>query len=134
MKQQDPQKLARALGVKLLLRGTVTSGANGGIAITLTLDDVGAQGRNILHQDFSGVRQDLLTLEDQIFSKLVSTLEIKQSNEELARKHRSLRPLSEGPQSLARSAECERPPERREPVRSSPKGGSAIRAGLCGIG
>jgi serine/threonine-protein kinase len=85
MKQQDPQKLARALGVKLLLRGTVTSGANGGIAITLTLDDVGAQGRNILHQDFSGVRQDLLTLEDQIFSKLVSTLEIKQSNEELAR-------------------------------------------------
>jgi serine/threonine-protein kinase len=85
MKQQDPQRLARALGVKLLLRGTVTSGANGGIAITLTLDDVGAQGRNILHQDFSGVRQDLLTLEDQIFSKLVSTLEIKQSNEELAR-------------------------------------------------
>src|SRR5437868_15471285 len=39
----------------------------------------------MLHQNFTGVRQDLLTLEDQIFNKVVATLEIKQSNEELAR-------------------------------------------------
>ena len=38
-----------------------------------------------MHQNFTGGRQDLLTLEDQIFSKLVSTLDIKQSSEELAR-------------------------------------------------
>ena len=85
IKQPDPQKLARVLGVKLLLGGTVTSGSNGGIAIAITLDDVNGQQRQVLHQEFSGVRQDLLTLEDQIFSKLVSTLDIKQTNEELAR-------------------------------------------------
>src|SRR5579871_210443 len=85
IKQQDPQKLARMLGVKLLLDGTVTSGANGGIAVTLTLNDESAQQRQVLHQEFSGVRDDLLTLEDQIFNKLVATLEIKQTNEELAR-------------------------------------------------
>ena len=84
-RQADPQKLAHALGVKLLLRGTVTTGANDAIAITITLDDTANKGQNLLHQDFGGVRQDLLTLEDQIFNKLVSTLAIKESNEEMVR-------------------------------------------------
>ncbi|HLG95036.1 MAG TPA: tetratricopeptide repeat protein [Bryobacteraceae bacterium] len=84
-KQADPQKLARTLGVKLLLRGTVTTGAKDAIAITVTLDDTANKGQNLLHQDFTGVRQDLLTLEDQIFNKLVSTLAIKESNEEMVR-------------------------------------------------
>ncbi|HEY1337572.1 MAG TPA: tetratricopeptide repeat protein, partial [Bryobacteraceae bacterium] len=84
-KEQDPQKLAHALGVKMLLKGTVTSGANDNIQITVALDDVTGKGRSLLHQSFSGVRQDLLTLEDQIFNKIVSSLDIKQSNEELAR-------------------------------------------------
>lgn len=84
-KQENPQKLARALGVKMLLNGTVTTGANDAISITISLEDVTKKGGAVLHQDFSGVRQDLLTLEDQIFTKLASTLEIKQTNEELAR-------------------------------------------------
>ena len=84
-KQQDPQKLAKALGVKLLLRGTVTTGANNTIAITVTLDDTANKNQALLHQDFTGVRGDLLTLEDEIFKKLVSTLAITQSNEELIR-------------------------------------------------
>jgi tetratricopeptide (TPR) repeat protein/TolB-like protein len=84
-KQPDQQKLARALGVKLLLTGTVTTGANNAVAITVTLNDTANKNQNLLHQDFSGVRQDLLTLEDQIFNKLVSTLAIKQSNEEMLR-------------------------------------------------
>jgi tetratricopeptide (TPR) repeat protein/TolB-like protein len=85
VKQQDPQKIARALGVKLLLEGTLTSGSNDDIAITITLLDTRSEGRNLLHQVFTGRRQDLLTLEDQIFSKVVSTLEISQSDEERAR-------------------------------------------------
>jgi tetratricopeptide (TPR) repeat protein len=84
-KQTDPQKLAKTLGVKLLLRGTVTTGANDAIAITVTLDDIANKNQSLLHQDFTGVRQDLLTLEDQIFNKVVSTLAIKQTNEELTR-------------------------------------------------
>jgi eukaryotic-like serine/threonine-protein kinase len=84
-KQQDPQKLAKALGVKLLLRGTVTTGANNAIAITVALDDTANKNQALLHQDFTGVRGDLLTLEDNIFKQVVSTLSIKQSNEELMR-------------------------------------------------
>lgn len=84
-RQQDEQKLAHALGVKLLLRGTVTTGANDAVAITVTLDDTANKNQNLLHQDFTGVQKDLLTLEDQIFNKVVSTLAIKQSNEEMMR-------------------------------------------------
>ena len=85
VKQQDPQKIARALGVKLLLEGTLASGSNDDIAITLTLLDTRHQARPLLHEVFTGGRQDLLTLEDQMFGKVVSTLEISQSDEERAR-------------------------------------------------
>ena len=84
-KQQDSQKLARALGVKLLLRGTVTTGANDAVAITVTMDDTANKNQNLLHQDFTGVQKDLLTLEDQIFNKVVGSLAIKQTNEEMMR-------------------------------------------------
>jgi eukaryotic-like serine/threonine-protein kinase len=85
VKQKDPQKIARALGVKLLLQGTFASSSNGDIAIAITLEDPGNNGRSLLHQQFKGSRQDLLTLEDQIFAKLVDALEIKQSDDERAR-------------------------------------------------
>jgi tetratricopeptide (TPR) repeat protein/TolB-like protein len=85
LKEQDPQKIARALGVKLLLEGTLTSGSNDRITIAVTLDDTGNKGRNLLRQDFTGGRQDLIALEDQIFGKVVSTLQIKQTKEDLAR-------------------------------------------------
>lgn len=85
VKQEDPQKIAHALGVKLLLEGTLTSGSGDDIAITITLADTRNKDRNLLHQVFTGGRQDLLSLEDQIFSKVVGALEIKQSSEEQAR-------------------------------------------------
>jgi len=84
VKQRDPAKIARALGVKLLLQGTLASSPNGDIVIVVALDDTG-NGRQLLHQEFTGHRQDLLTLEDQIFAKLIDSLEIKQSSEERAR-------------------------------------------------
>jgi serine/threonine protein kinase/tetratricopeptide (TPR) repeat protein/TolB-like protein len=84
-KQKDPQKIAHALGVKLLLQGTVTSGSGDRIAIVITLDDVENNGRSLMQEAFTGEREDLLTLEDQIFSKVVSTLQIKESTEERAR-------------------------------------------------
>lgn len=85
VKQKDPQQIARSLGVKLLLQGTLATGSNEDLAITITLDDQVDGGRNLLHQVFRGKRQDLLTLEDQIFAKVVNALEIKQSDEERAR-------------------------------------------------
>jgi tetratricopeptide (TPR) repeat protein len=56
----------------------------------VTVDDYGKKPGPLLHQDFSGMRQELLTLEDNIFNKVVSTLTIRQTTEELARGH--LRP------------------------------------------
>jgi tetratricopeptide (TPR) repeat protein/TolB-like protein len=87
--QGNPAKIAHALGVTLLVQGTVQSSANQ-IAVTISLDDLGKNGKNLFHQEFKGVRDDLLTLEDKVFDSLVSALEIKQSNEELARS--SVRP------------------------------------------
>jgi tetratricopeptide (TPR) repeat protein len=82
--KQDPAKIARTLGVTLLVQGTVQSSADK-IAITVTMEDLAKGGRTLLHQDFSGVREDLLTLEDRVFGALVSALAIKPTNEEMAR-------------------------------------------------
>jgi serine/threonine protein kinase/tetratricopeptide (TPR) repeat protein len=82
-KQESPEKMARALGVNLILQGTV-QGAADKIRIVLNLEDV-ASGRRLWSQEFSGVPQDLLTLEDHIYGNLVEALDLKPSNEEMAR-------------------------------------------------
>jgi len=84
LSQKEPPKIAHALGVTLLVQGTV-QGSGDRIAITVTMDDFGKNSRNLLHEDFSGYRKDLLTLEDHIFDRLVKVLVIRQSNEEQAR-------------------------------------------------
>jgi tetratricopeptide (TPR) repeat protein len=50
----------------------------------LNLEDV-AGNRRLWTQEFSGVTQDLLTLEDQIYGGLVEALELKPSSEEMAK-------------------------------------------------
>jgi len=60
------------------------------ISITVKMDNFGGKSGNLLHQEFSGARQDLLTLEDNVFSRVVSTLRVKRTTEEEARGH--LRP------------------------------------------
>jgi eukaryotic-like serine/threonine-protein kinase len=82
--QQDPAKIARALGVTMLLSGTVQSSGDN-VAFTISLDQTGKNAGNLLHRDFEGKRADLLTLEDNAFKGLVSALEIRPSNDELAR-------------------------------------------------
>ena len=77
------QKIAQALGVTLLVQGSVQS-AGDRLSIAVSLDDV-KTGRRVWSEEFSGMRQDLLTIEDQIFTKLGNALEMKQSTEELAR-------------------------------------------------
>jgi len=76
-------KVARSLGVNLIVQGTVRGTADK-LRITLDLEDVSG-GRRVWAQEFSGVPQDVLTLEDQIYAGLVQALELKPTNEELAR-------------------------------------------------
>ncbi len=84
----DPvTKIAHQLGSKLIVQGTL-QGAGDKIDAVLRLSD--ATGKQLWTKDFPGVRQDLLTIEDQIYNELVTALELKPSDEELA--HNALRP------------------------------------------
>jgi serine/threonine protein kinase/tetratricopeptide (TPR) repeat protein len=81
--EQSPARMARALGVNLMLQGTV-QGSSDRLRIVLNLEDV-ASGRRLWSEEFSGVPQDLLTLEDHIYGNLVQALDLKPSSEEMAR-------------------------------------------------
>ncbi|MBI3406531.1 MAG: tetratricopeptide repeat protein [Acidobacteria bacterium] len=76
-------KLARALGVNLLVDGTVQGTAER-FRMQVSLEDVAA-GKKIWTQEFTGVPADLLTLQDQVYAQLVTALSLSLSNEELAR-------------------------------------------------
>jgi serine/threonine protein kinase/Flp pilus assembly protein TadD len=76
-------KLAGELGVNLVVNGTLQSGG-GRIAIIVNLQDA-LHNRLLWTQEFSGVPQDLLTLEDQIYNKLADVLEPNRGAGEQAR-------------------------------------------------
>ena len=82
-KEQSLSKLAHSLGVNLVLQGTVQGNADR-FLVTLDLENVSA-GRRLWSKDFPGVSQDLLTVEDRIYSELVDALELKPTADEMAR-------------------------------------------------
>ena len=81
--QQSVEKTARALGVNLILEGMVQGNADK-LRVTLNLENV-ADNHRVWTKEFSGVPQDLLTLEDEIYGDLVEALNLKPTNDELAR-------------------------------------------------
>jgi tetratricopeptide (TPR) repeat protein/TolB-like protein/predicted Ser/Thr protein kinase len=82
-KQGSLSKVARELGVNLAVDGTL-QGAGEKIAIVVHLEDL-TRGRLLWAQEFTGVPADLLTLEDQISSRLVDALQLHPGGEEMAR-------------------------------------------------
>jgi tetratricopeptide (TPR) repeat protein/predicted Ser/Thr protein kinase len=82
-KNQGTTDAARALGVNLILQGRV-QGTPEKFRITLDLENI-SDGRRMWTQEFSGVPQDLLTIEDQIYNALVQALDLRPSDEETAR-------------------------------------------------
>lgn len=86
--KDPPEKIAGELGANLLVRGTVQGATLQGkaqkIAVIVRLDDV-STGRPLWSGEISGMAQDLLTLEDQMSSMLVSALDLKPSDSELER-------------------------------------------------
>jgi len=76
-------EIARHLGVNLVVSGTI-QGSGDKLRIVANLDDV-AGGRHLWSHEFSGVQQDLLTLEDQIYGGVVEALALKPTSEESAR-------------------------------------------------
>ncbi|MGA7292577.1 MAG: tetratricopeptide repeat protein [Terriglobales bacterium] len=76
-------KLARQLGVNLVLQGSV-QGNTDRLRVTLDLVDA-ASGKLLWSQEFSGASGDVLTIEDQIYSAVATALELKPTDEEQAR-------------------------------------------------
>ncbi len=81
--KDSTEKLARQLGVNLIVDGMVQSTGDK-IRVIVNLQDV-AGNRRLWSHEFSGVSQDLLTLEDQIYAQLVSALDLNPGAEERAR-------------------------------------------------
>ena len=83
--KMDPKaplpQVAKDLGVNLIVHGTV-QGSSDNLRITVNLENL-AEDRH-WSQEFTGVAGDLLTLEDQIFAKLVDALETKPTDKEMA--------------------------------------------------
>ena len=79
-------KWAQELGVNLIIQGNV-QGSGDKLGVVLTLSDAtkGDTGRLLWSQEFQGVPQDLLALEDQIYGNLATALALKPTNEEQAR-------------------------------------------------
>jgi adenylate cyclase len=78
------KQIARKVGANLIVSGTVQDPPDNQIAIVAKLYDV-RDGRLLWSQEFPGVLRDLLSLEDQIYSQLVSALGLNPSAEETAR-------------------------------------------------
>jgi serine/threonine-protein kinase len=83
-KFKDDDKIAKMLGVTLLVRTTVqTSGDQ--VSVIISMDKVGKDGSNLIKGQKDGSRQSLITLENDAFNVLVAGLHINQTKEELAR-------------------------------------------------
>ena len=76
-------KLARALGVNLVLQGSV-QGNSDKLRVTMSLDDA-SSGRRLWTQEFPGTPGDVITLEDQVYGSVSTALALKPSDDEQAR-------------------------------------------------
>jgi eukaryotic-like serine/threonine-protein kinase len=75
-------QVARELNANLILEGTIQEGG-GRIAIVANLHDM-TSGKLLWSQEFPGVPQDLLTLEDEIYSALLGALKVFPSSTQMA--------------------------------------------------
>jgi tetratricopeptide (TPR) repeat protein/TolB-like protein/tRNA A-37 threonylcarbamoyl transferase component Bud32 len=81
---KDPiTKIAHGLGSNLIVEGILQGDASR-MAIIVNLLDASDNGKKIWSQQFTGTSKDVLSIEDQISSQLVTALDVKMTNEELA--------------------------------------------------
>ena len=79
----SPERIGRELGVNFIISGTVQSSGNR-LQIDVALDDVAA-GSRVWTRQYSGLTEDLLFLEDQIYEGLVSALGVTPGSDDQAR-------------------------------------------------
>ena len=76
-------KIARTLGVNMVVQGVIQGDAEKLGVIVNLMDPL--EGKKLWTKQFMGSAKDLLTIEDQISSQLVTALNVKASSEEMAR-------------------------------------------------
>ena len=76
---QSPESIARNLGVNLLVSGTIQGSAEN-MRVTGNLDDV-SSGRRLWSGELTGSSQNLLTMEDDIYTKVVTAIQSGGSSE-----------------------------------------------------
>jgi eukaryotic-like serine/threonine-protein kinase len=81
--QLAPDQIAHNLGVRLLVEGKI-QGEGDKLSVLVSLYD-STRKQQLWNQEFTGSMQDLLTVEGQIYAKLLATLDLTPSNEEMAR-------------------------------------------------
>ena len=79
----SPEKIGRDLGVNFIVTGAVRS-VGDRLQIDVNLDDAQG-GRRLWTKQYTGVTEDLLTLEDQIYHELLPAVGVVPGNEDLAR-------------------------------------------------
>jgi tetratricopeptide (TPR) repeat protein len=84
MALKDDAKIARSLGVNLLVRTSVTISGDR-VSIIVAMDSAGKPGGSLLRREAGGATREILELENKAFVALVSALQIAQSKDELAR-------------------------------------------------
>ncbi len=77
------ERIARSLGAKLVVQGSVQAAGNK-LQVVVSVDEP-ATGKRVWSEEFSGLKEDLLTIEDQIYTKLITGLSLNLSSEETAR-------------------------------------------------
>jgi len=81
--KQPPEKIGRELGANLLVQGSL-QGQGDRVRIVVNVQNV-VDGKRVWSKEFDGVTGDLFTLEDQMYSQLVSALDVSPSSEEQAK-------------------------------------------------
>jgi len=81
---KDPiSKIARGLGSNLIVEG-ILQGDENKMAIIVNLIDASDGGKKLWTQQFTGTPKDILSIEDQLSGQLITALDVKMTNEELA--------------------------------------------------
>jgi len=80
--QDSPQQLAKQLGTKVYLTGSLDE-VKEKLNVQFSLQDT-ATGRAVWSHTFSAVPQDVFAMQDDIYTKLLGALNVKPSAEELA--------------------------------------------------
>jgi len=83
LKKGSIEKIARDLGVNLVVRGTV-QGAGDKVRIVIQVDDV-KKGKRVWEKEYPRLRQDVLTAQNSIYSDLVSALNLNATDDDLTR-------------------------------------------------